>query len=107
MRLIEIKEKIRNTRIPRAIYNELVATEMDTRDDDSLPEKNMLVDQMLRAVNGGRLYRVPLTTETQSYLLFKSIPNLIDIAQDNQNRGLAGQLQRFQARLHAKLVGNE
>jgi len=105
MRLIELKEKIRNTRIPRAIYHEIMAQEVDTIGPDSPQEKQMLADQMMRAQQSGTIYKVPLTTETQTYLLKKSMPSMIDIARDNMNGRLVNRLQKFQAKLHAKLVG--
>ena len=105
MRLIELKEKIRNTRIPRAIYHEIMAQEVDTIGPDSPQEKQMLADQMMRAQQSGTIYKVPLTTETQTYLLKKSMPSMIDIARDNMNGRLVNSLQKFQAKLHAKLVG--
>jgi len=107
MQLTEIKEKIRNTRMPRRIYDEVMAQEVDTVGKDSQQEKHQLADQMLRGQPSGAIVKVPLTKEVQSYLLYKSLPNMIDIAKDNMNRRLVNSLQKFQARLHAKLVGVE
>lgn len=105
MRLIELKEKVRNTRVPTRIFHELMAVEVDTVGPDSPQEKIMLADEMQRAVPAGNVFKVPLSNETKHYLLYKAIPNLIDIAKDNLDKRLVNQLQTFQARLHAKLVG--
>lgn len=105
MRLIELKEKVRNARIPSRIFHELMAIEVDTVDANSPEEKHMLADEMQRAVPTGNVFKVPLSNESKHYLLYKAVPNLIDIAKDNQNNRLIHSLQKFQARLHAKLVG--
>lgn len=107
MQLTEIKEKVRNTRMPRRIYDEVMAQEVDTVDKHSPQEKHQLADQMQRGQLSGTIVKVPLTKEVQSYLLYKALPNMIDIAKDNMNRRLVNSLQSFQARLHAKLVGVE
>lgn len=105
MRLIELKEKVSATRIPKAIFHELMATEVDTVDSDSPDAKIQLADEIQRAVEAGNVYKVPLSNETKHYLLYKAVPNLIDIAKDNLDKRLVGQLQKFQARLNAKLTG--
>lgn len=105
MRLVEIKEKVRNTRMPQKIYHEIMAQEVDTVDSNSPPEKHMLADQMLRGQPTGNIIKVPLSRETQTYLLYSSLPNMIDIARDNQDGRLVSSLKKFQARLHAKIVG--
>jgi hypothetical protein len=107
MRLIELKEKVRNTRIPTAIFYDLVAVEVDTVGPDSPQEKIELADQMQRAQPSGTVVKVPLSKETQHYLLYKGLPNLFDIAKDNMDRRKMHSIQKFQARLHAKLVGIE
>lgn len=106
MRLIELKEKIKNTRIPNRIFRELWAVEVDTVDSHSPEGKIVLADEMQRAVESERLHRVPLSDISKQYLLDTAVPNLIDIAKDNQDRGLVSLLQKFQARLHAKLMGD-
>jgi len=105
MNLIEIKEKVRATRIPAAIYYELLALEVDTVGPDSPQAKILLADQMQRAEKVGGIVKVPLDKDTQTYLLYNAVPNLIDVAKDNENRRLVNSLQKFQALLHAKLVG--
>jgi hypothetical protein len=107
MQLIEIKEKVRNTKMPEAIFNVLWASEVDTVDSDSQEEKTMLVDQMQRAEPDGKLMKVPLTSQTQAYILYQTMPDLINQAYDNEDQKLVKLLQKFQARLHAKLVGGE
>jgi hypothetical protein len=105
MRLIELKEKVKNTRIPRRIYQELWAVDVDTVDEHSPEGKKALADEMQRAIKAGNVFRVPLSKESKEYLVHKSLPNLIDIAKDNMDGRLNNQLQKFRARLHAKLTG--
>ncbi|SRR6056297_425247 len=105
MRLIELKEKVRNTRIPRRIFHELWAVDVDTVDEDSPEGKKMLADEMQRAAEAGNVYRVPLSKESKEYLMHNALPNLINIAKDNMDGRLGNQLKKFQARLHAKLTG--
>lgn len=107
MRLTELKEKVRNTRIPKAIFHELWVGEVDTIDANSPSAKQMLGDEMGRGVPAGNVFKVPLSKESKEYLLFKALPNQIDIARDNMNKRLVNSLRKFQARLHAKLVGVE
>lgn len=107
MRLIELKEKIRNTRIPKAIFWDLVAVEMDTIGPDSSQERIQLADEMRRSQESGTIVKVPLSKESQSYLLYKALPNLYDIAKDNMDRRKMNSIKKFQARIHAKLVGVE
>jgi hypothetical protein len=101
MQLIEIKEKVRNTRIPKAIFDLLWEFEVDSVDGHSTREQVTLTDQMQRAIIQDNLVKVPLSTETQTYLLNQAIPNLINITPDNVTNRL---LQQLQARLHAKLT---
>jgi hypothetical protein len=105
MQLIEIKEKVRNTKMPEAIFNVLWASEVDSVDSESQEEHIMLVDQMQRAESDEKMMKVPLTIETQGYILYQTMPRLIDQAYDNEDTKLVELLQKFQARLHAKLVG--
>jgi hypothetical protein len=105
MQLIEIKEKVRNTKMPEAIFNVLWASEVDSVDSESQEEQTMLADQMQRAESDGKIMKVPLTIETQGYILYQAMPHLIDQAYDDGNSSLIELLQKFQARLHAKLVG--
>jgi len=107
VRLIELKEKVRQTRIPNAIFHELVAVEADTVNADSPEAKQMLADEMSRATPGGNIFKVPLSRESKQYMVDRALPNLIDIHKDQLNRRLVMQLQKFRARLHAKLVGVE
>ena len=105
MRLVEIKEKVRNSGIPQKIFQEIWALEVDTVDRDSPPAKHHLADEMQRAVQSGKMYRVPLSRDSKQYLLDNALPNMINIAQDNLDGRLVNSLQRFQATMHAKLVG--
>lgn len=104
MRLIELKEKVRNIRVPNRIFQELWATEVDTVSSDSPESKVMLADEMQRAIPSGKVHRVPLSSESKEYLMHNALPNLIDIARDNMDRCLVNQLKKFQARLHANLT---
>jgi hypothetical protein len=105
MRLIEIKDKVRNTRIPKVIYNALWEREVDTIDIDSIDGKYYLVDQMQRAIDAGKVFKVPLSTESKKYLLTTALPNLIRIANHNMDQKLLMALKSFQARMNAKLSG--
>jgi len=105
MRLTEISEKVRNTRIPARIFEELWIVEVDTVDDDSSDAKKQLADEMRRAELVKNVAKTPLSRESKEYLLTSALPNLIDIAKDNMDRRLATNLQKFQARLHAALSG--
>lgn len=106
MRLIEIKEKVRKSRMSAKIFQEIWVQEVDTVSPDSPPAKQHLADEMQRAsqVSGG-MYSVPLTRESKQYLMDQALPNMIDIARDNGDGRMARSLQQFQARMHAKLVG--
>lgn len=105
MRLVEIKEKVRNSRIPQKIFHEIWAMEVDTVNSDSPPAKHHLVDEMQRAVKTGTVYSIPLSRESKEYLVDFALPNMIDVARDNMDKRLVNSLQKFQARIHAKLVG--
>lgn len=105
MRLTELKERIRSVRIPNAIYQELLAVEVDTVGPDSPEPKVVLADELRRAEPAGTVVKAPLSDASKQYLLRSAIPNLIDIATDQMNRGLVGRLQKFQARLMAALEG--
>jgi hypothetical protein len=83
----------------------LWASEVDSVDSESQEEHIMLVDQMQRAESDEKMMKVPLTIETQGYILYQTMPRLIDQAYDNEDTKLVELLQKFQARLHAKLVG--
>lgn len=107
MRLTEINEKVKNVRVPGKVFQEIWANEIDTIGPNSPSEKHRLADEMNRAEQSGVTYKVPLSTESKEYLMKKSLPNLIDIARDNLDGRLVNSLQKFQARLHAKLVGAE
>jgi hypothetical protein len=101
MQLIEIKEKVRNTRIPKAIFDLLWEFEVDPVDEKSSHEQILLTDQMQRAIMQDNLVKVPLSVETQTYLYKQAIPKLIGITPDNALNRL---LQQFQGRLDAKLT---
>jgi hypothetical protein len=103
MRLTELKEKVRSVRVPHAIYYELIATEVDTVGPDSPEAKVVMADELRRAEPGGAVMKVPFSPASMQYLLRQALPNLIDIATDNQDRALVGKLQKFQARLNAAL----
>ena len=106
MRLIEIKEKVRKSRMSEKIFQEIWAQEVDTVSPDSPTAKQHLADEMQRASqNSGNMYSVPLSRESKQYLMDQALPNMIDIAKDNQDNRLVRSLQQFQARMHAKLVG--
>ena len=105
MRLIEIKEKVRGSRMSIKIFQEIWAQEVDSVSGDSPDAKQKLADEMQRATENKNMYRVPLSRESKQYLMDQAIPNMIDIAKDNQDNRLVRSLQQFQARMHAKLVG--
>jgi hypothetical protein len=105
VQLIEIKEKVRNTKIPKVIYDELWVFEVDSLNSDSPQGLRHLVDEMQRSVAFSKGYRVPLSKASQDYLLREAVPNLINIANTNQDAVLTKSLQRFQAHLHSKLLG--
>jgi len=104
MRLTEIRDKVRTLRIPNGIFEDLMALEVETVDEHSPDVKQGLADEMQRAVESGKARKVPLSMESKQYILGSSLPNMIDIARDNMDRRKIGQLQQFQARLHAKLT---
>lgn len=104
MRLIELKEKVRNTRIPKRIFHEIWAVDVDTVNTESPEGKKILADEMQRSVDSGKVFRVPLSRESKEYLARHSLPNLIDIAQENMDVKLNQQLKRFQAKLSASLI---
>jgi transcription initiation factor IIF auxiliary subunit len=105
MRLIEIKEKVRGSNMSKKIFQEIWAQEVDTVSGDSPDAKQKLADEMQRAKENKNMYRVPLSRESKQYLMDQAVPNMIDIAKDNQDNRLVRSLQQFQARMHAKLVG--
>ena len=105
MRLIEIKEKVRGSNMSKKIFQEIWAQEVDTVSGDSPDAKQKLADEMQRAKENKNMYRVPLSRESKQYLMDQALPNMIDIAKDNQDNRLVRSLQQFQARMHAKLVG--
>jgi len=105
VRLIEIKEKVRGSNMSKKIFQEIWAQEVDTVSGDSPDAKQKLADEMQRAKENKNMYRVPLSRESKQYLMDQAVPNMIDIAKDNQDNRLVRSLQQFQARMHAKLVG--
>jgi len=105
VRLIEIKEKVRGSNMSKKIFQEIWAQEVDTVSGDSPDAKQKLADEMQRAKENKNMYRVPLSRESKQYLMDQALPNMIDIAKDNQDNRLVRSLQQFQARMHAKLVG--
>lgn len=105
MKLIEIKDKVKALLIPQAIFSDLTAVEVDTVDEDSPEPKQMFADEMRQAKPTTNIWKVPLGDESKHYLLHTALPNLIDIAMDNMNKRHVKLLQRFQARLHAKMTG--
>jgi hypothetical protein len=107
MRLIEIKEKVRHTSMPKAVFHEIQDLEVDTLGPESPEGKRHLVDDMQRAIDAGNLFKVPLTRESSEYLLHSALPNLIDIAQDNMDKKLIRALQSLQARIHSRLEAAE
>lgn len=105
MRLIELTDRVKSTRVPAKIYHELMAQEVDTVDADSPEAKVRLADEMQRAEQVGKGYKIPFSTDTHEYLFRRALPNMIDIARDNMDNGLARTLKSFQAKLAAKLSG--
>jgi len=89
----------------KKIFQEIWAQEVDTVSGDSPDAKQKLADEMQRAKENKNMYRVPLSRESKQYLMDQAVPNMIDIAKDNQDNRLVRSLQQFQARMHAKLVG--
>jgi hypothetical protein len=104
MQLIEIKEKVRNTKIPKAIFDLLWEFEVDTVDGESPDGQTMLTDQMQRATIQDDMVKIPLSKETQTYLLHQVIPKLMSVVLDDR---VSRQLQQLQARLNAKLTRTE
>jgi hypothetical protein len=100
--LIEVAPVGPRTKMPNWLVSELRATEVDTLDDDSPTGKKALVDDLNRAepIKGGIALR--LSDESLDYLISNSMPNIIDIAQSNENRRLEGLTKRFLAKLNTK-----
>lgn len=103
MRLIELMEKVKQLRIPQLIFHELMATEVDTVGQDSPQKKAIMADELRRAVKTNNIYKAPLSDDSKIYLATVALPNLIDIARDNQNQRLESMLTKFQSRLNDKL----
>lgn len=102
MRILEIQENIKGTSVSQGIYDELIAHEVDTLDEYSPDAKQQLVDEIGRAEPKGKGYSIPLSDASKNYLTFRSIPSLIDIAEDNGNKRLVNALIKFQAKLQPK-----
>lgn len=107
MKMFEIIDQIPPTRMSMLVYNELRSHEVDTLDEYSPEEKNELVDDLNRAVQKGKLFVVPLSQISKKYLIYQSLPNLIDIALDNMDGRLKNSLVAFQKRLMSSVSVTE
>ena len=100
MQIFEIVTKTPTTKISRAMYNELQAAEVNSLSPSSPDGKKELVDSMTRSVQKGGFYGVPLSRPAIQYLVDNALPNLYDIAKDQQNRRLMNTVKKFRERLH-------
>lgn len=105
MQILEIVTKVSATGIPRKIYYEIMAQEVDTVGPDSPEGKQALADDMSRAQPRGTGYAVPLSNISKKYLVTRSLPNMIDIAKDNLDGRLVNSLTKFQNKLQSKIEG--
>lgn len=103
MRLIEINDKIKATRIPVLVYNELMANEVDTIDSSSPDAKRVLGDELRRATLHGNIFKIPMSADSQRYLRDVAVPDLIRKAYRAVDQRRIRILQKFQAQLNAKL----
>jgi hypothetical protein len=101
MRLIELLDRLRKTKIPVDIYEDLLTLDIMTVTTEGVSQDLSLSDEMQRAVPAGNIVRVPLSLESQQYLLDHAVPNLINTATDSN---YIRTLQSFQAKLNAKLT---
>jgi hypothetical protein len=104
MRLTEIKDKVNRTAIPTAIYNQIMAVDVGSVVQESPTHEQQLADEMRQAVETDNIFLVPLSVDSKRHLLYNSLPNLINKANEGMDTNLSKSLQKFQARLHAKLT---
>lgn len=99
MRILEIKEKISGTKIPKNIFKKIKTYVSNSLKNSSDDYKQLLADQLNRAILRSNRYVVPLTPESKQYLVFQIIPELIKVT----DHSVSKMLTKLQARLQPKI----